>query len=140
MNSPFLVQEPFTQAIGNLLYSLLGQLGFEQPGEILRLLLTLGAIIWIVRTLSGSNSQRRKSNRKSDDWLTQAQERQNNRFEYSAPIHKPKKKNKKWSPTGWYYDEKKQEWVAPDYIRTEANTKWEWDEEKRIWINKNNKK
>ena len=41
---------------------------------------------------------------------------------------------KTWSPTDWYWDEEKGEWVAPDYINTEARTRWKWDEAKQIWI------
>lgn len=42
---------------------------------------------------------------------------------------------KKWYPTGWYWDEDKQSWIPPDYLKEESHKKWRWDEEKRIWIN-----
>ena len=67
---------------------------------------------------------------------------------------------KKWHPNGWYYDEKKEKWVGPDYqaehgaksptgwtydrdtllwnppdsLSAEAEKKWRWDPEKQIWI------
>ncbi len=43
-------------------------------------------------------------------------------------------KPKKWSPTGWYWDEEKEVWVAPDYLSQESKDRWKWDEQKRIWI------
>ena len=73
----------------------------------------------------------------SDDWLVRAQARQEIRFKNSMP---PSAREKKWSPTGWYYDESKGAWIAPDYIRAEANTRWEWDDKKRIWVDKSKKK
>lgn len=41
---------------------------------------------------------------------------------------------KKWSPTGWYWDDDKQTWIAPDYISKESQERWKWDPEKKIWI------
>lgn len=41
---------------------------------------------------------------------------------------------KKWSPTGWYWDEDKGVWVPPDFVSEESKRRWTWDEKKRIWI------
>ena len=40
----------------------------------------------------------------------------------------------KWSPTGWYWDDKKQSWIPPDYLSEESKKRWKWDPEKKIWI------
>ena len=43
-------------------------------------------------------------------------------------------KPRKWSPTGWYWDEDKGVWVPPDFVSEESKRRWTWDEKKRIWI------
>ena len=91
--------------------------------------------IWCLLT---GKQRKRKDPLQSDDWLVRAQARQEVRFQNSMPPSAFKQK--KWSPTGWYYDEEKGEWVAPDYIVEEANTRWEWNDEKRIWIDNSQKK
>ena len=50
------------------------------------------------------------------------------------PISRSKKI---WSPTGWYWDEKKQKWTPPDYLSKESENRWKWDPEKQIWIDLN---
>lgn len=52
---------------------------------------------------------------------------------------KPKKKTRKqpqqtWTPTGWYWDEKKREWIPPDFLNQESQERWKWDKKKKIWI------
>ena len=55
-------------------------------------------------------------------WLEEAQERHQKRSESMDPVSsKPIKK--KWSPSGWYYDEEKEKWVSPDYLDSSKNTK-----------------
>lgn len=44
-------------------------------------------------------------------------ERQGNREVWT------KDTQKKWTTTGWYYDEQKGEWVSPDYANSRKNTK-----------------
>lgn len=41
---------------------------------------------------------------------------------------------RRWTPTGWYWDDKKQSWIPPDYLSEESRQRWKWDPEKRIWI------
>lgn len=41
---------------------------------------------------------------------------------------------KKWSPTGWYWDDESQSWIPPDYLSQESRNRWKWDPEKKIWI------
>ena len=41
---------------------------------------------------------------------------------------------KKWSSTGWYWDEKKQSWIPPDYLSEESKKRWKWDDKKKIWV------
>lgn len=69
---------------------------------------------------------------KKKDWLSQAQERQNNRYEYNDPI-KPQKtkrlRNRTWTTDGWYYDEDRKKWVGPDY-----QPDWEYNAKTRMWV------
>lgn len=69
------------------------------------------------------------------------------------PKFKSKKKNKtvvnrnskkaryepkqKWSPTGWYWNEKEGLWEPPDYIVKESNERWRYDKVRGIWIDLN---
>ena len=46
------------------------------------------------------------------------------------------KKEPKWYPTGWVFNEETQKWDPPDYLSAEAEEKWAWDENKRIWVDK----
>ena len=93
----------------------------------------------------------------SNDWLIRAQARQEIRFQNAAPPlqNKPltrketrtKRNNMKkyeteqgyFSPTGWYFDKERGEWIAPDYLVKEAKNRWEWDDKKKIWKEKNKK-
>ena len=52
---------------------------------------------------------------------------------------KPKKKprnlpNRTWTPTGWYWDEKKQTWIPPDFQNQDSQERWKWDPKKKIWV------
>lgn len=70
---------------------------------------------------------------KKKDWLSQAQERQNNRYEYSDPAktQKPKKlRHHTWTTDGWYYDENQKKWIGPDY-----QPEWEYNPKTRMWVN-----
>lgn len=115
-------------------------------------------IKWILKSiwslLTGTNST---DLTQSDDWLIRAQARQEIRFQNAAPPlqNKPltRKKNRTknnnmkkyeteqgyFSPTGWYFDKERGEWIAPDYLVKEAKNRWEWDDKKKIWKEKNKK-
>ena len=36
---------------------------------------------------------------------------------------KQKTIEKRWTTSGWYYDEEKEKWISPDYTNSKANTK-----------------
>lgn len=79
-------------------------------------------IIWIILLIAGVIIagisviiHKRKKN-----WLSEAQKRQNTRYEYTDPV-KPKTE-KKWNPDGWYFDEEKGRWISPDYKEARKNT------------------
>ena len=141
------MSDPLTKAIADGISALLALIGIGWAAAILNLFLMVAAITWVVKKVwyAGSNKPKKRKRRKkqkyqdwhSDDWLVQAQERQNRIYEYTDPVRTVEKK---WSPTGWYYDDEKREWVAPDYIVEEANTRWEWNDEKRIWIDNSKRK
>ena len=40
----------------------------------------------------------------------------------------------RWSPTGWYFNNKTGKWDPPDYLSNESSQKWRWNEEKQIWV------
>lgn len=48
------------------------------------------------------------------------------------PVYESRKGE--WSPTGWFYDNEKKEWIPPDYSAEESRLKWRWDDDKKIWI------
>ena len=96
------------------------------------------------------------SKRNNENWLDEAQRKNETRFEYlnrnvieaseARKIKEQRKKNKKnqnqninksrkWYPTGWVFNEETQLWEPPDYMEEDAK-KWEWDEDKLIWIDK----
>lgn len=97
----------------------------------------LNAIGWILKTIWSRLKIKGKYNDplKSNDWLIRAQARQEIRFQNAMPPRLPEKKkikkkifrrqNKepKWYPTGWYYDETKQMWIAPDYLKEDEKQK-----------------
>lgn len=68
-----------------------------------------------------AKQHKKQHNQWTDDWLHNATARQNNRYEYTDPSWA--QKEKKWSPTGWYYDEEKEKWIPPDYLDSRKNTK-----------------
>lgn len=97
---------------------------------ILFLIGIVSLITWIVKKIWFH--QPRKNKRSSieyreDDWMSQAQHRQNMRYEYLDPYN-PRKNNvqtkrnnfkensednPKWYPTGWTYNEETQLWEPP---------------------------
>ena len=87
-----------------------------------------------------------RKNTKEEDWLENAQKRQQTRFRYMNPHITPKEpeetppvyqaQNNEWSPTGWIYDKEKETWMPPDYLQKESAERWEWDESKKIWIDR----
>lgn len=133
------------------------------------LVAVVALITWVVKKIwfwqSGSRGTRNTQNkwdhhytkRKNNDWMSQAQRRQYNRYAYTdAPKPKKNKKLKrskmngsvynnpagepKWYPTGWVFNEESQLWEPPDYLEKEAVSRWEWDEKKGIWIDRVKKK
>ena len=97
----------------------------------IRVLIIVGVvalITWVVKKIWNSgNNQKTKANRPkahnqwTNDWMQNAQARQNNRYEYTDPIQF--QKGEKWSPTGWYWDDRKEKWIPPDYLNSKANTR-----------------
>ena len=127
--------DPLTHTIADVVSGILGLMSIGWVAHILNVLMMAAAITWVVKLVwySGKN---RKERKKATVYK-----------QGSATVHKRanKKKSKPpknvtvygiFSPTGWWYDEKKGEWIAPDYLKTQARDQWEWDEEKRIWIDK----
>lgn len=86
--------------------------------------IAIGAIIYYVVKAYKQNLIHKKKNKQHDqwtnDWVYNASARQNNRYEYSDPTWP--KDEIKWSPTGWYWDEKKEKWISPDYANAKENT------------------
>lgn len=91
-------------------------------------------VTWVVK-LVWYGGRKHKKVKKSDDWLYNAQSRQNNTYEYSDPIihhsESNQKKNKiRWdgeartrkdgrkvSPTGWTFNEETQLWEPPEHLK-----------------------
>lgn len=48
--------------------------------------------------------------------------------------YRPSKEDMKWSPTGWYWDDKKEKWIPPDYKDAQANTSMPTHEESKKWV------
>ena len=46
----------------------------------------------------------------------------------------------KWTPTGWYWNEKEGLWEPPDYIVKESHERWRYDKANGIWIDLNEEK
>lgn len=46
----------------------------------------------------------------------------------------------KWTPTGWYWNEKEGLWEPPDYIVKESHERWRYDKVRGIWIDLNEEK
>ena len=95
--------------------------------RVLILIGTVALITWVVKKIwNGGNNKKPKSNKPkahnqwTNDWMQNAQARQNNRYEYTDPIQF--QKGEKWSPTGWYWDDKKEKWIPPDYLNSKPNT------------------
>lgn len=115
---------------------------------IIRLAILIGTaalITWVVK-LVWNGGRKNKKTKHSDDWLYNAQNRQNMTYEYSDPvIHhnntKSKKKstwkNPQWTPSGWVYNEKTGRWNGPDYLqkngRKMSPTGWTFNEETQLW-------
>ena len=60
----------------------------------------------------------------------------------NANIRKKSKSEpkQKWSPTGWYWNEKEGLWEPPDYIIKESHERWRYDQTRGIWIDLNEEK
>lgn len=99
------------------------------------LLVIVGLLIW--RAVKNTYSK--------NDWINEAQKRQQKRHEYTDPAPQPqeptiyKAQHGQWSPTGWTFNEKNQSWEPPDYISNEIPAKsdgngWTWNENAKIWV------
>lgn len=77
---------------------------------------------------------------RSDDWLKNAQERQQKRYEYEDPYFaksKPgpePKDSKIMFESGWSWNEENKLWEPPSNASAESKKKWEWDAERQIWV------
>ena len=131
------ITDGITAGITLLVIYLLFALGF--------LLAIVALITWVVK-LVWNGGKKRKRDKRNDDWLYNAQNRQNMTYEYSDPIvrhaeNKPKKKNTpknpQWTPSGWVYNEKKNRWEGPDYPHKDGRkvspTGWTFNEETQLW-------
>ena len=89
----------------------------------------IGALIYII----ASNVGRRE---KEKDWLTEAQQRQQNKYAYSdpqysryknkitkAPKEKYDKAGGKWSATGWYFNPDTELWEPPKRMSRRSKKK-----------------
>ena len=118
---------------------------------LLILIGTVALITWVVKRVWYAG--RKPERRQEQDWLTQAQTRQQSKYTYTDPYRpqgatkKPKGMPKatydhtggQWSPTGWYFNPKTGLWEPPDYLSKASRERWKWNEEKRIWEDKTKK-
>lgn len=66
-------------------------------------------------------------------WYAGSRNNTQNTQQHARSEYKPSADDMKWSPTGWYWDEKKQKWVSPDYEKSQAKTNSVENEEKK-WV------
>ena len=133
------IDEAMTNAIGGLFRGIFSLMAI---GWIIGLFVLLGVvalITWVVKKVwnagndKGPKVHKHKSHDQwTGDWMQDANARQKNRYEYYDPEWT--KDNGKWSPSGWYYDEKKGKWIPPDYMDSSRNTRWEWNERAKMWV------
>lgn len=80
--------------------------------------LSLTILIWITRIIRSGSRKRRPPKPKAKQV--------------------PKvKMERKWTTTGWVWNEKECIWEPPDYIIKESNERWKYDKTKGIWIDLN---
>lgn len=104
-------------------------------------------ITWVVKKVWYADSKpkqkkqkRQKTQRRSDDWLYNAQVRQQKRYEYGDPYFAKKqpepeqKDHKVVFESGWTWNEKTKLWEPPSNASAESKKKWEWDAERQIWV------
>ena len=96
--------------------------------RILIIIATAALITWVVKKVWNAGNKNapkvhkpKPHNQWTDNWAKNASARPNNRNKYTDPVWP--KSEKKWSPTGWYWDEKKGLWIPPDYLNSKQNTK-----------------
>lgn len=125
------------------LESIFGTFVADNFNTIMAVVLIVG---FTIKVLKGNS-------RYNKDWVSEAQERQNKRYEYSDSFMNQTKTqenwnehyarhsdtpfksyNGKWYTNGWVYNEETNRWDPPDYLSEESARKWKWDEEKQIWI------
>ena len=144
-----MTEEQLTNIIAWVILILILILIVKIIGGIFRFIKWILKSIWSL--ITGKHTQ---DLTQSDDWLIRAQARQEIRFQNALPpIQRTQKPNKRvstkknitkkfetekgyFSPTGWYFDKEKGEWIPPDYLVKEAKDRWEWDDQKKIWIEK----
>ena len=108
----------------------------------------------------------RKGDNTRNNWPEDAQQKEQNKFDYLNPQLSNKAKKKplnyarnmtfdewindhkndgfegnpkegiRWYPTGWTYNTKTGKWEPPNYLQDQSKEKWEWNEDKQIWIDK----
>ncbi len=66
--------------------------------------------------------------------------RKRKKMKKSKPIKRAATPSQKWSPTGWYWNEKEGLWEPPDYIVKESHERWRYDKVRGIWIDLNEEK
>lgn len=91
--------------------------------QIYFLKIAIQAIILIL--ILGIRPKNKKSNKKATKRNTK------------TARYEPKQK---WSPTGWYWNEKEGLWEPPDYIIKESHERWRYDKVRGIWIDLNEEK
>ena len=134
MNWTFLAAPPtvpIDSTLSEAMGEAIGALGlFVIILMVIGLLILIGVvalITWVVKKVWYAG--RKPEHRQEQDWLTQAQMRQQNKYAYSDPVktQNVQKRNStpkevydhtggKWSPTGWYFNPKTGLWEPPDYL------------------------
>lgn len=138
LSSTASIDEVMTEAIGGFLQGIFSLMAISWIIGLLMLVGVVALLTWVVKKVWNAGNNKPKvhkpeaHNQWTEDWMQNANARQQNRYEYSDPQWT--RNNGKWSPSGWYFDEQKQKWVAPDYVDSSRNTRWEWNERAKMWV------
>ena len=88
--------------------------------DFIRFLTYLGLIVWIIRTIFRLLKWLYHA-----IWPARTQSKQRTKRHLSRKNQAKKQfKEKRWYPTGWYFDDETGLWTAPDYINNDPNTQW----------------
>lgn len=127
LSSTTSIDSVMTKAIGGFLQGIFSLVAISWVIGLLMLVGVVALITWVVKKVWNSEGNKstktnkpKAHNQWTNDWIQNAQARQNNRYEYTDPIQF--RKGEKWSPTGWYWDDKKGKWIPPDYMNSKPNT------------------